>query len=379
MPGTPNTRSAADAAPHASSGAPAPGDRLAEFVERMPKVEIHVHLEGSILPATMRDLALRHGLDLPVHDDAALAAFYSFRDFAHFVDVYVAACSCLCSADDFARVAYELGAEAARQNCRYVEAHFNPEPNHRKRGVPFRDQLDGMNAGRARALAEFGVELRWIADGVRDAESGPVSVMQTVEWIAGLPATDGVIGLGLGGHEAGGPPRLFVEAFAAAREAGLHVVAHAGETTGPETIWATLDLLGAERIGHGISAARDPALVAHLAERQIPLEVCPVSNLRTRVVAHAADHPFRALDAAGVLVTVNSDDPPMFGTTLTDEYRFLVETFGYGPADLERLCLNGIRASFLPEDAKQRLLGEFAAEFVALRAALDLSDQATSP
>ena len=345
---------------------------LAAFVERMPKVELHVHLEGSILPATMRDLAHRHGLDLPVHDDAALAAFYSFRDFAHFVDVYVAACSCLRTPEDFARVAHELGAEAARQRCRYVEAHFNPEPNARKRGIPFRDQLDGMNAGRARALADFGVELRWIADGVRDAESGPGSVARTVEWITGLPPADGVVGLGLGGHEAEGPPHLFVKAFAAARDAGLHVVAHAGETTGPETIWATLELLGVERIGHGIAAARDPALVAHLAARQIPLEVCPVSNLRTRVVPTPADHPIRALDRAGVLVTVNSDDPPMFGTTLTGEYRFLIETFDYGPADLERLCLNGVRASFLPPQDKTRLAAEFAAEFAALRTELNL-------
>jgi aminodeoxyfutalosine deaminase len=345
---------------------------LAEFVRRMPKVEIHVHLEGSLLPATMRDLAQRHGLDLPIHDDAALAAFYSFRDFAHFVDVYIAACSCLRTPEDFARVAYELGAEAARQNCRYVEAHFNPEPNARKRGIPIRDQLDGMNAGRARALAEFGVELRWIADGVRDAESGPGSVRRTVEWIAGLPASDGVIGLGLGGDEREGPPERFVEAFAAAREAGLRVVAHAGETTGPETIRRTIDLLEAERIGHGIAAAADPALVRTLVERQIPLEVCPVSNLRTRVVAASHLHPVRALDAAGVLVTVNSDDPPMFGTSLTDEYRFLVETFGYGAADLERLALNGVRASFLPDAAKARLLAEFDVEFDSLRVELGL-------
>jgi aminodeoxyfutalosine deaminase len=348
---------------------------LAEFVRRMPKVEIHVHLEGSILPQTMRDLALRYGLDLPVHDDAALAQFYTFRDFAHFVEVYIAACACLRSPEDFARIAYELGAEAARQNCRYVEAHFNPEPHARKRGIPFRDQLDGMNAGRSRARADFGVELRWIADGVRDAESGPGSVMQTVEWIAGLPAADGVVALGLGGNEIDGPPALFRPAFAAARSAGLHVVAHAGETTGPETIWQTLELLGAERIGHGIAAAQDPTLVAHLARRQVPLEICPVSNIRTRVVASPFAHPIRDLDAAGVLVTLNSDDPPMFGTTLTAEYQFLVDTFGYGPADLERLSLNGVRAAFLPGDVKERLLAEFAAEFGRLRTELGLSDR----
>jgi aminodeoxyfutalosine deaminase len=363
------------AAPEALAGADR-DRRLAEFVRRMPKVEIHVHLEGSILPTTMRDLATRHGLDLPVHDDASLAAFYTFRDFTHFVDVYIAACSCLRTPEDFARVAYELGAEAARQNCRYVEAHFNPEPNARKRGLPIRDQLDGMNSGRERARAEFGVELRWIADGVRDAESGPGSVMQTVEWISALPPVDGVIGLGLGGYEVEGPPYLFQDAFAAARAAGLHAVAHAGETTGPETIRATLELLQAERIGHGVSAAQDPALVAHLVERQIPLEVCPVSNLRTRVVPTPEAHPIRDLDAAGVLVTVNSDDPPMFGTTLNGEYQFLVDTFGYGAADLGRLSLNGVRASFLPTDAKTAMLASFESDLAALQVELGLDGEA---
>lgn len=346
---------------------------LDRFIERMPKVEIHLHLEGSVQPNTLRELALRHGVDLPIHDDASLAAFYQFRDFAHFVDVYMAACFCLRSPEDFAQIAYEIGVEASRQNTKYLEIHFNPEPNHRKRGIRFRDQLDGMNAGRARARAEFGVEMRWIADGVRDAEIGPRSVTQTVEWIAGLPEEDGVIALGLGGFEADGPPDLFISDFQVARDAGLHVVAHAGEATGPETIWATLRDLRAERIGHGVAAIQDPDLVRHLAEAQIPLEVCPVSNLRTRVVPDAGSHPFARLDAAGVLVTVNSDDPPMFGTTLTDEYRFLAATFGYGAADLAHLARNGVVASFLPDEKKRLLLHEFEIECSALRAEFDLA------
>ncbi len=339
---------------------------LDEFVTRMPKAEIHLHLEGSVQPTTLRDLAIKHAVDLPIHDDASLAAFYEFRDFAHFIDIYMAACECLRTPEDFARVAYEIGADAARQNTRYLEIHFNPEPNARKRGIPIRDQLDGMNAGRAQAANEFGVQMRWIADGVRDAESGPGSVSQTVEWIKGLPAGDGVIGLGLGGFETAGPPERFVAAFADARAAGLHVVAHAGEATGPETIWTTLQLLGAERIGHGVSAVLDGALVRHLAENQIPLELCPVSNLRTRVVQSPEAHPFAALDAAGVLVTVNSDDPPMFGTTLADEYRFLAATFGYGATDLARLARNGVVASFLTAGKKTAMLAAFDAECAVL-------------
>ncbi len=350
-------------------------DPLDQFIVRMPKVEIHLHLEGSVQPTTLRELAVKHGVDLPIHDDASLAAYYEFRDFAHFIDIYMSACFCLRTPDDFARVTYEIGVEAARQNTRYLEVHFNPEPNQRKRGISFRDQLDGMNAGRALALDEFGVEMRWIADGVRDAEIGPGSVTQTVEWIIGLPDTDGVIALGLGGFEAEGPPERFVAEFAATRAAGLHVVAHAGEATGPETIWTTLRDLGAERIGHGIAAIQDAELVRHLATEQIPLEVCPVSNIRTRVVADARTHPIAALDAAGVLVTVNSDDPPMFGTTLTDEYRFIAATFGYGDADLARLARNGVTASFLPDDRKQTMLAEFNAECDALLSELGLASE----
>ena len=347
-------------------------EALDKFIARMPKVEIHLHLEGSVLPHTLRDLARKYDVDIPVHDDASLAAFYQFRDFAHFVDVYMASCFCLRAPEDFARIAYEVGAEAARQNTRYLEIHFNPEPNQRKRKIPFRDQLDGMNEGRARALAEFGVEMRWIADGVRDAEIGPGSVTQTVEWISGLPESDGVIALGLGGFEADGPPELFVAEFEAARSAGLHVVAHAGESTGPDFIWTSLRDLGAERIGHGVAAIKDPALVEHLAATQVPLEVCPVSNLRTRVVERDDAHPFAALDAAGVLVTVNSDDPPMFGTTLNDEYRFLTRAFGYDAAGLARLSRNGVTASFLPESRKADLLAAFDAECASLGAELGL-------
>ena len=214
--------------------------------------------------------------------------------------------------------------------------------------------------------------MRWIADGVRDAEIGPRSVTQTVEWISGLPASDGVIALGLGGFEAEGPPERFIADFEAARSAGLHVVAHAGESTGPDYIWTSLRDLGAERIGHGVAAIKDLALVDHLAASQVPLEVCPVSNLRRRVIDRAEAHPFAALDAAGVLVTVNSDDPPMFGTTLNDEYRFLARTFGYDTSGLARLSRNGVTASFLPEVKKNELLAEFDADFARLGTELGL-------
>ena len=340
---------------------------LDRFIAAMPKAELHVHLEGTVQSRTLLALASRHGVRLPATDEAGLAEFFRFRDFPHFIEVYIAVCDCLRDPADFALIAEELGAEAARQNIRYLEVHFNPEPHVRRRGLTFAGLLAGMNQGRAAARARWGVEMRWIADGVRDAESGPVSVSRTVEWIAALDDADGVVALGLGGDEVGNPPAPFAAAFAAARAAELHVVAHAGETTGPETIWASLDALGAERIGHGIRAVDDPTLVAHLAATGTPLEVCPTSNLRTGVVRTAAEHPFRRLDEAGVVVTVNSDDPALFGTTLTEEYRLLVREFGYGVDDMERIALNAVRAAFLPDEAKGKLLAEFSAAYAELR------------
>ena len=345
---------------------------LDQYIVAMPKAELHLHLEGAMSPRTVLALARKNRVTLPAMSESALLDFFRFRDFDHFIDVFVTICECLREPADFTRVVTEIGAEAARQNVRYQELHFNPEPHLRRRGIAFTDLLAAMNAGRDHVRERWGVELRWIADGIRDAESGPASVDITVDMIAGLPPAAGVVALGLGGNEVGYPPEWFVAPFARARAAGLHVVAHAGETTGPETIVASLDLLGAERIGHGLSAIADPALVARLARERIPLELCPTSNLRTGVVRRLSDHPLRALDAAGVMITINSDDPPLFGTTLTDEYRLLAGGFGYGPDDIDRIALQSVTASFLPQAERAALASEFRAQTARLRHELRL-------
>lgn len=350
-----------------------PDPILERFLTAMPKAELHVHLEGTVRPRTLLALAKRHGIVPPARNEAELAAFFRFRDFPHFIEVYMRVCDCLRHPDDFALIVRELGEEAAAQNVRYLEVHFNPEPHVRKRGLTFAGILAGMNAGRSDARVRWGVEMRWIADGVRDAESGLHSVSTTVEWISRLDGGDGVVALGLGGDEVGHPPTPFAPAFRAAREAGLRLVAHAGETTGPETIWSSLRDLGVERIGHGLRAIDDPALVDHLAATGVALELCPTSNLRTGVVADVASHPFRALDAAGVVVTVNSDDPALFGTSLTDEYRLLATGFGYGADDLERISLNAVRSSFLPPAEKANLHGTFEDDSRNLRRRLGLA------
>ena len=192
---------------------------LQRFIREMPKAELHLHLEGAIQPATLLRLAERNGVALPVTTEAEIERFFQFRDFPHFIEVYIAVCECLRTPDDFAVVVSELGAEAARQNIRYLEVHFNPEPHVRRRGLRFDEIIDGMNRGRDEARERWGIEFRWIADGVRDADSGSFSVEQTVDWIAGLPPEEGVVALGLGGNEVGYPPQLFASSFARARAA----------------------------------------------------------------------------------------------------------------------------------------------------------------
>jgi adenosine deaminase len=347
--------------------------QLEAFIQRMPKVEIHVHLEGSVRPETLLRLAERNGISPPAPDEAGLRDFFRFRDFPHFIEAYIAVCTCLRTPEDFATIVREVGEDAAAQNIRYLELHFNPETNVRKRGLDFHEMLAGMNRGRAEVRERWGVEMRWIADGVRDSETSPFSVTRTVDWITALSPEDGVVALGLGGNEVGYPPAPFAADFARARAAGLRTVAHAGETTGHATVCDSLDLLGAERIGHGVRAVENPALVERLARERVPLEICPTSNLCSGVVASLEEHPFRALDEAGVLVTVNSDDPPLFGTTLTDEYRVLARQWGYDIGGLQRIALNALDVSFLPEVERARMRAEFLAEYAALRDELGLS------
>lgn len=343
-----------------------PNALVEQFIVAMPKVELHIHLEGSVQPTTLLELARKNDIALPARDQREVTDYFQFRDFSHFLDVYMAVCECLRSPGDFARIVEELGEQAAAQNIRYLEVHFNPESHVRKRGVPFTAMLEGMNRGRMVARDRFGIELRWIADGIRDAEPGPISVMQTVDWISGLSPTDGVVALGLGGDELGHPPSDFVAAFAKARAAGLHTVAHAGETTGPETIWSSLHDLHVERIGHGVRAVEDPALLSHLAKTGIPLEICPTSNIRTRVVEGVADHQIRRLDDAGVRVTLSTDDPALFGCTLSDEYRILVRDFGYQVDDVKRISMNAVEASFLAPEEKQSMIAEFEQSWAVL-------------
>jgi adenosine deaminase len=346
------------------SGRPAVHAHLQDFIAAMPKVELHVHLEGSIRPATLLALAEGNGLRLPANDLEGLRAFYRFTDFDHFIRVYFTVSGCLKTVDDFALIAYEFGADMAQQQVRYAEVTFTPQTNVANTGLPFDAILEGLNDGRARARDSFGVEMAWVLDIVRDA---PQTRHTVASWAAS--AVDrGVVGLGLGGPERGHPPELYADAFALARAAGLHSVPHAGEVAGPESVWGALRSLQAERVGHGVRSVEDPALLDYLREHQVPLEVCPTSNLRLGVYDSYASHPIRQLWDQGLYVTVNSDDPPMFETDLVAEYGVLAAHLSFSTRELEQLSLNALQASFLPEARKRELQSSFLSEFRRLRA-----------
>lgn len=325
---------------------------LAAAIRTLPKVELHVHLEGSIRPETLLTLARRHGVALPASDVPGLRAWYTFTSFPHFVEIYTLISAVLRTPDDIELIAREFLAGQAAQNIVHSEVTYTAYTIYRLSGIPIRDQLRALTAARDWAERTHGVTMSLILDIAREVSA--TDGMVTADWaIAGQK--DGVIALGLGGSEADHPPAKFRAAFARARAAGLRSLPHAGETAGPDSIWGALRDLGAERLGHGVRCLDDPSLVEELRTRQIPLEVCPTSNLCLGVAPSLAEHPLPRLLDAGLLVTVNSDDPPLFNTTLTDEYLRCAAAYGWDARRVERLALNAIQAAYLPETRKAAL------------------------
>ena len=338
---------------------------LAAFIRAMPKVELHVHLEGAIRPETLLKLARRNRRPLPADDVEGLRQWYTFVDFPHFVEIYIAISRCIQTPDDIELIAREFLIGQAGQNIRHSEVTYTAYTINLHAGIPFADQLAAINHARAWAEKESHTTMALVIDIPR--EISPEAGMRVADWaISGMG--NGVDAFGLGGAEVGNPPEKFTAAFDKVRAAGLPSVPHAGETEGPQSIWGALRALGAIRLGHGVRCLEDPALVAELRARQIPLEVCPTSNVCLKVAPSLAAHPLPRLLAEGLYVTLNSDDPPMFNTTLTDEYLAAAKTFGFGPDVLEQLSLNAVRASLLPADQRQAMEQQFREEFARLRA-----------
>ncbi|MGV9369352.1 adenosine deaminase [Micromonospora tulbaghiae] len=331
---------------------------LPTFIAGLPKVELHVHHVGSASPRIVAELAARHEGRSPVPaDPEALADYFAFRDFAHFIEVYLSVVDLIRDADDVWLLTHEVARELARQQVRYAELTVTPY-SHVNRGIPAPAFCEAIEDARKRAEADFGIALRWCFD--IPGEAGLPAAEQTLR-IALDERPDGLISFGLGGPEIGVPRPQFKPWFDQARAAGLRSVPHAGETTGPETIWDALRELGAERIGHGISAAQDSALLAHLAERRIPLEISPTSNVRTRAVPSLDAHPLPRLVEAGVPVSINSDDPPMFGTTLNDEYAVAARLLRLGPDGVAALARDAVAAAFLAPAEQARITAEIDA------------------
>jgi aminodeoxyfutalosine deaminase len=334
-----------------------PADRsLSAFVAGLPKAEIHVHHVGSASPRIVSQLAARHPGTVP-SDPEELRAFYRFRDFAHFIEVYLAVVDLVREPEDVRLLTYEVAADMAGQNIRYAELTLTPYTNVQA-GVPIEAFVEAVEDARVAAERDHGVRLRWVYDipgefGLPAAEATATYALEH--------APETLLGFGLGGPEIGVGRPQFKPVFDRARAAGLHSVPHAGETTGPQTVWDALEQLGAERIGHGTSAVQDERLVAHLVEHGIPLEVCPTSNIATRAVERLEDHPLRRLYDAGVHVTINSDDPPMFGTDLNQEYEIAARLLDLDEAGLVEIAKNAVTASFLPDPDKRALAAEMDA------------------
>nr|WP_055500924.1 adenosine deaminase [Nonomuraea pusilla] len=332
---------------------------LDAFIDALPKVELHVHLVGSASVPTVLELARRHpGNGVPATEEE-LRRFYTFRDFTDFARVYQAVNSLVREPEDVATLVTGLARDLAAQGGRYVELQVTPYAHHLV-GMPMRPVTEALDLAARQALDVHGVEMAYIFD--IPGEYGEEAARITVEHALQEPPA-ALVGFGIGGIEQERPKYrdAYRDAFGAARAAGLHSVPHGGEMTGPETIWEVIEGYGAERIGHGIACLADPRLVAYLRDTQLPLDVCPTSNVCTGQVAAIAGHPLPRMLEEGLYVTLNSDDPPMFATTLADEYRVAARVFGLGKEELAGLARNGVRASYLPDHRKQALLDEIDA------------------
>jgi len=330
---------------------------IATALRDLPKVELHLHLEGSLRPATMFGLAERNGIDLDVASAEELTSQYQFEDFDDFLRLFIQGLEVLVTGEDFAVATVALAGELAAHNIRYAEVTTTPF-NHHRRGILMADYVNGLNQGRRLARDEHGVELAWICDIPRELEDPDLGF--TIDLITGPAAPEGVVALGLGGPEVGFPAEWFEASFARAKAAGLGSVPHAGETVGAESVWGAVRALGADRIGHGVRSVEDPALLDYLAQRGIPLEVSMTSNVLLRVAPSIEAHPLRRLIDAGVTVTLNTDDPAYFSTDLTTELHLAHDIHGLNLAELREMQRTAINVSFAPDELKRSVLAELA-------------------
>ncbi|HEX3585541.1 MAG TPA: adenosine deaminase [Candidatus Angelobacter sp.] len=336
------------------------------FIQSLPKAELHLHLEGCVDPATLVELSRRYNTPLPTENNRYDVAgsgdvlteddvrrLYSYRDFNGFLMAFKSVTERLRSPEDYELVTYRLMQKLRQQNVVHAEVYVSVGVI-RWRGQPAEPIFEGMERGRERGQRDFGVSLLWIFDAVR--HFGPEAAAEVFDLAARLRDRN-VVAIGIGGDEARGPAEGFRDLYKKAADNGLRLTAHAGETTGPESVWGALNI-GAERIGHGLSAANDPELLEVMAQKQVPVELCITSNLRTGACAELKDHPVRKFFDDGLMITLNSDDPAMFQTSLNKEYELAQQEFSFTEEHLRELARNSIEASFLPVERKLKLLSQ---------------------
>jgi adenosine deaminase len=327
---------------------------ISSFIAGMPKAELHMHLEGSLEPATLMELATRNGVTLPYADAAALQRAYRFDDLKSFLDLYYLGLTVLRTSDDFYRMTYAYLERSARDNVRHAEVFLAPQA-HLRRGLAMALFIDPVLAAFADARDAFGITGGLIPVIQRQFDEADALMM-----IAGLaPWRDRILGIGLGGPEIGNPPGKFRHAFAKARtDYGWHATAHAGEEGGPDYVRDAMTILAVERLDHGVRCAEDPALLRLIAERGLPLTVCPLSNVMLRVFPDMQSHNIRALYDAGLHVTINSDDPPYFGGYVNENYAAIQAAHGFTDDELRRMARNSFTAAFLADDVRRNYLDE---------------------
>ncbi|MHA2041661.1 MAG: adenosine deaminase, partial [Candidatus Thorarchaeota archaeon] len=296
-----------------------------EAITALPKVELHVHILGTIRPRTLLDFIDEGGFETPYKSEEDLAQLLQFQDFGHFISVYSEVVNFISKEKQFERLAFEMLEDLAASNVRYAEISFSAPDHMRRRELEFGAMLDAIDRGIRRAHRKTGIEADVRIDLVRNY--GPESAMEVLDWIR--ERLDSIVSVDIGGSEHNFPAKPFAPVYKEARNLGLHLVAHAGEAEGPESIWDVIKFLEVERIGHGTSAIKDAQLMDHIKEKGIAIESCPVSNVRTGVVASIEEHPIREFYDRGLLVTVNSDDPAFFDTNITFEYTQLHDKLGF--------------------------------------------------
>ncbi|MFC5521054.1 adenosine deaminase [Polaromonas jejuensis] len=337
---------------------PVAADRLPELLRRMPKAELHIHIEGSLEPELIFALAPRNGVKIPYASVEDLRRAYAFTNLQSFLDIYYAGASVLLKEQDFYDMARAYLLKAAQDNVVHAELFFDPQ-THTARGVSMETVIHGLHRACADAQAELGISASLILCFLRHLSEE--DAFETLE--QALPYRDKFIGVGLDSSEVGNPPEKFARVFARCRELGLHRVAHAGEEGPPAYVWTALDLLKVERIDHGVQSGRDAALMQRLAADRIPLTVCPLSNLKLCVFPDLASHNLRQLLDAGLVATVNSDDPAYFGGYMNENFTQTFAATGLSSQHAYTLARNSFAASFIDAATRQRLIGRLDETF----------------